>query len=245
MEFFFSGTVIFLYFLSCYAAEPIFLFCCMLPTLYSLTVMLFLRFGGCGKMITAAKRAKRFVGNGVISADRRALFYKKCVKNTPPAFRAAYALFAEGKSDAGQLAAAGVQTIRVRKGLLKGGLIGVGIAASLLVFLTFYFLAPISETLLRTAICAFFASLSGVVLHFVFYGITLSAERAVYRFACFVDDRVLRKKPLSDPLPEPRPRLIEDRQPVQDVLCPEEQEQTEKLRAFLLEAERRASSPEG
>lgn len=245
MEFFFSGTVIFLYFLSCYAAEPIFLFCCFLPTLYSLTVMLCLRFGGCGRMIVAAKRAKRFAANGVISADRRALFYQKCVKGTPPAFRAAYQLFAEGKIGAEQLASEGMNAVGVRKGLLKGGLLGVGIAASLLVFLTFYFLVPIGETLLRTAICAFFASLSGVVLHFVFYAITLSAERAVYRFASLADTRILRKKPTFDLGTEPLSSLSSEPTPVCDPLCPEEQEQTEKLRAFLQEAEKRASSLDG
>ena len=244
MEFFFSGTVIFLYFLSCYAAEPIFLICCFLPTLYTLTVMLFLRFGGCGRMITAAKRAKRFAEKGVISADRRALFYQKCVKHTPPSFRAAYGLFAEGKCGAEQLASAGLQSVRLRKGLLKGGFAGIGVAAVLLVFLTFYFLVPISETLLRTAICAFFVSISGVVLHFVFYAITLSAERAVVRFAALVDARVLRQKTFVDPLPEFCPRLNQEAEFAQDLLCPEEQEQTDKLRAFLQQADKQASFPD-
>ena len=114
MQLFFSGTVVLLYFLSRYAAEPIFIASCFLPTAYGIAVAFFLRFGGCGRIITAHKRAKRMAKKGVISGDKRALFYKKCVKGAPAPLRAAYALFEEGKLSKRELALTASRSVTVR-----------------------------------------------------------------------------------------------------------------------------------
>lgn len=194
MEGFFSGTVILLYFISHYAAEPIFVLSCFLSALYGAAVMSFLAFGACGRMIAAKRRARRFLHKGVIAGGDRELFYKRCVSRTVPSFRAAYALFLRGEISAEALAAEGARSIRVRKSLLKGGSVGVCALACLSVFLTFYFIVPIGETLLRTAVCAFHNAVGAVSLHFLLYAYHLSGERAAAAFSEIAEGRILREK---------------------------------------------------
>ena len=142
MEGYFSGTVIILYFLARYAAEYIFVVACVLPAFFSGLAMLFLRFGGAGGMIAAWRRSKPYRRAGVVAARERERFYSRCVKGTSPAFRAAYALFLEGKISSAALAKEGVRAASRRKAPFSFGVIGVGVIASLLVFLTFYFRVP-------------------------------------------------------------------------------------------------------
>lgn len=194
MQAFFRGTVVLLYFISHYLGEPIFIAACLLPVLYGVMICLFLRFGALGRMVAARDRAKRFVKRGVISGDRRALFYKKCIRAIPPDARAAYALFAEGKSSASELALSFTRSIKVRGELLKGGMRAVGVLCALAVFLAFYFGASVEEALLRSAICAFIAALNGVALHFVLYASLISAEKAACALAGMIDASLLREK---------------------------------------------------
>lgn len=194
MQLFFSGTVVLLYFLSRYAAEPIFIASCFLPTAYGIAVAFFLRFGGCGKIIMAHKRAKRMARKGVISGEKRALFYKKCVKGAPAPLRAAYVLFEEGKLTKRELALAASRAVNLRSGLLKGGMWCVGVFASLAVFLTFFFASPMEEAVLRATICAFFAAANAVALHFALYATVTAAEKSAERFADVVDRSLLREK---------------------------------------------------
>ena len=194
MEAFFSGTVILLYLISYYAAEIIFVVACFLPALFGAGVLFFFRLGGCGRIIAAKKRLKRMAKAGAISGDKRGLLYKRCVKHTPPGFRAAYALFLEEKITASELSLVGVQSISLRRGAVRGASVGIGLLASLLVFLTFYFAVPIAETFLRTAVCAFHATISGMVLRFALCGYTLAGERAAHTFADLLDSSLLRNK---------------------------------------------------
>ena len=209
MQAFFGGTVILLYFISNYVAEAVFIAACLLPALYFLAVGILLRFGGCGKMIAAKSRLKRLVKKGVISGERRALLYRKCVKGMPPSVRAAYALFTEGKTSAEEFTLTATGSVKVRGELLKGGMWGVGVACSLSAFLAFYFAAPIEEALLRTAICAFFASINGVALHFALYACLAFAEKAAERFVRLLDEKLLRERredpalKTSAPVPAP------------------------------------------
>ena len=191
---FFKGIVVILYFISYYLSEPIFLAACLMPSLYGLSACLFLRFGGAGRMIVARDRAKRQVKKGVISGEMRDLFYKKCIKGLPSEARAAYALFAEGKTEMRSLALSVARSVRVRKEYLKGGVIGVGILSALSVFLTFYFVAPIEEALLRAAICGFLGALGGLSLHFILYAHLLAAEKAAVDLAELADGSLLREK---------------------------------------------------
>lgn len=227
MEAFFSGTVIFLYFIAHYAAEPIFVVSCLLPAAYGAAVTLSLAFGACGRMIAARRRARRFLRKGVIAGCDRALFYKKCVKRTPLPFRAAYSLFLNGKISAEELATEGSRAIRIRKSLLKGGCAGVAAVACLSVFLTFYFIVPIGETLLRTAVCAFHGALAALSLHFVLFGYALAGEKAAFRFVEMTDGALLREKGAAEPQREARKR--------------EEKEE----RLFSTETERKEASPIG
>ena len=198
MESFFNGTVIFLYYLAHTCAEPIFLISCLSSVVYALGTVLVLRFGGCGRMIAARKRAQRLARRGVISGIERDLFYKKCVKGTSPEFRAAFLLFTEGRMTAKELSIVGVRSAAIRTEFPKGGAAWVGILASLLVFLTYYFVAPIGESLLRAAICGFIAATNGVALHFAILSYAVVGERAAVRFAELADRLILRKKECMD-----------------------------------------------
>ena len=194
MEAFFGGTVILLYFISEYAAEPLFVFFCCLPTMYGAAVMLSLWIGGCGRMISARRKEKRFLRKGVVAGADRAAFYDRCVNKTPPAFRAAYHLFLEGKYDVKELSLAGICCVRMRKKLIGGGAVGLGALASISVFLVFYFIVPIGETILRTAICAFHAAAGGVALHFATYAYCLAAEKAADSFSTALGGALLRRR---------------------------------------------------
>ena len=194
MQAFFRGTVVLLYFISHYFAEPIFIVACLLPIVYGLIVCAFLRFGGSGRLIAAKDRARKMVGKGVLSGERRALFFKKCIRGLSPEARVAYSLFAEGRATSAELASAFARSVKVRGELLKGGMTAVGFLSSLSVFLAFYFGASIGETLLRTAICAFLSALNGVALHFILYASLISAEKAAERLAAIVDGSLLREK---------------------------------------------------
>ena len=235
MEAFFGGTVILLYFISHYAAEPIFLAACFLPALYGAAVMLFLQFGASGRMIAARRKARKFLRRGVISGNLRPAFYQKCIKRTPPSFRANYTLFSEGKCSASELTLAATQSIKVRRSLLQGGSVGVGALACLSVFLTFYFIVPIGETLLRTAVCAFHAALGGVTLRILISVHVLVGERAAARFVELVDGGLLR-------VLEPRPSepsfssgAVKDTKPLDKA---KEDPDVSALRAMLRELDR-------
>ena len=191
---FFKGAVVLLYFISHYFAEPIYIAACLLPPLYGLSVFLFLRFCGAGRMIVARNRAKRMTKKGVISGDRRDVFYKKCIKGAAPEARAAYLLFSEGRLTGDDLALSFTRSVKVRSECLKGGMIGIGMVASLSVFLVFYFSVPLGETLFRTAICAFIASLGGVTFRFVLYSRLVAAEKAAASLAAIADGYLLRER---------------------------------------------------
>lgn len=194
MEGYFSGTVIVLYMLAHHAAEPIFLSACFFGSLYSLVTFFLLRFGGCGRMIRAGKRAKRFTKNGVISGDSRQLFAERCLKGVPIPFRTAYYSFVAGSISSGELAAAGIASLKIRRKVLQGGAIGGTILFTLLVFLTYYFIVPFSETLLRTVICAFHGTVSCLTLRFVLYFYGCAGEKGAARFSEIADAFLLRKK---------------------------------------------------
>lgn len=194
MQVFFSGTVVLLYLISHYAAEPIFVAACMLPTAYFLAVTLCFRLGGCGRMLTAKNRAKRLARKGVFTGEGKNVFYQKCVKGAPASVRAAYSLFSEGKMPAAELTLVAVRSVKVRADLLKGGMWGVGISSSLAVFLAFYFGTPLGEAFLRAAVCGFFFAVSGVALHFFLYAGVLAAEKAAERFVSIADGCILREK---------------------------------------------------
>ena len=194
MEAFFSGTVIILYFLSRYAAEPIFVVACCLPSLCGAAAMLFLRFGATGGMIAAWRRSKVFRKNRVVAACDRDRFFHRCVKGTSPAYRAAYALFLEGKISAAELASEGVRSVSLRKGRVAFAVAGVGVLCALSVFLTFYFLVPIGETILRTAVAAFHAMIGTLSYCFLSYEYLARAEKAAVRFSFALDGLILRDK---------------------------------------------------
>lgn len=193
MQVFFSGTVVLLYLISHYAAEPIFVAACLLPTAYFFAVTLVFRFGGCGKMLTAKNRAKRLSRKGALTGEDKTVFYQKCVKRMPASVRAAYSLFSEGKMSAAELTLTAVSSVKVRADLIKGGMWGVGISSSLAVFLAFYFGVPIGEALLRAAVCGFFAAIGGVALHFSLCAGVLAAEKAAERFVSIADGCILRE----------------------------------------------------
>ena len=194
MEAFFSGTVIILYLFSRYAAEYIFVFCCCLPALGGAAAMLVLRFGGAGGMLSARRNQKKFWRKGVVAGGERQLFYDRCVRRTSPAFRAGYSLYLEGKTTSSELAYIGVESVRARKSFALPSVVLVGVCASLLVFLTFYFLVPIGETLLRAAVCAFHGALSAAAFHLLSFSYLSRAEKAARRFASALDGLLLRQK---------------------------------------------------
>ena len=198
MEGYFSGTVIILYFLSRYAAEYIFVAACFLPTLCCAATMLFLRFGGAGGMISAWRRSKPYRRAGVVSRRERERFYAKCVKGTSPSFRASYALFLEGKLSSAELTDVGVRSVSSRKRAFPFCVTGVGVLSAILVFLTFYFLVPIGETMLRTAICAFHGAVGAVSHRFLSLDYVARAEKAALRFCSSLDALILRN-PSPDP----------------------------------------------
>lgn len=201
MEGFFSGTVIILYVLSRYAAEYVFVAACLLPALCGGALMLSLRFGGAGGMIAAWRRSKAFRRAGVVAACDRGRFYARCVKGASPAFRAAYALFLEGKISAAELSRTGIRSASAYKGSLSFCVAGMGVIAALLVFLTFYFAVPIGETMLRTAVCAFHGAVATVSFRFLSYGYFVRAEKAAARFSSSLDRLLLREKPEGDGTP--------------------------------------------
>ncbi|HAE89150.1 MAG TPA: hypothetical protein DCG79_04725 [Clostridiales bacterium] len=198
MQAFFSGTVVLLYYISHYASEYIFFAACVLPTIYFAAVILLLRFGVCGRMLAASRRAKRFSRKGVLTGEGKSLFYQKCVKGMPASFRASYVLFSEGRTSAAELTEVAACSLKLRGGLLKGGMAGVGALSALAVFLTFYFVVPLGECLLRAALPAFFAAANGVALHFSLYAYLVSAERAAEKFVAVADKLVLREKKERD-----------------------------------------------
>ncbi len=213
-----------------YAAEPIFVASCLLPTLYFVAVTVLLRFGACGKMIAAKRRAKRLAQKGVLVGEARSRFYQKCVKKLPPSVRAAYALFREGRTEATELAAAAQRSLKLRGELLKGGMLGVGAVAVISVFLTFYFAVPLGECLLRAAVCGFFAAVNGVALRFFLYAYFSSAEKAAEAFAAIADRCVLREKGGGAP---PLSFAIPPRERTEELNNQKDEETLLTLRAFL------------
>ena len=244
MNAFFNGTVIILYFIAHNAAEIIFVLACFLPIVYAAFVACFLRFGGCGRMIRAQKGAKRIARKGVISGTKREAFYEKCVKRTAPCYREAFQLFTEGRLTAKELSVVGVRSVTVRTDLLKGGSLSVGFAASLLVFLTFYFIVPIGETLLRTAICAFLAAVNGFALHFSVGAYALAGEKAAVKFSEIADALILRKKEIPDfPKREMRPFPSFDREE-RVSRCEKDRDEIRSLRALLRDIDAEPAFPD-
>ena len=145
-------------------------------------------------MLRARKNQKKFWRKGVVAGSERQLFYDRCVRRASPAFRAGYSLYLEGKTTSSELARIGVQSVRTRKGFAPLSVALVGVCASLLVFLTFYFSVPIGETLLRTALCAFHGALSAAALHLLSFSYLSRAEKAAQRFASALDTLLLRQK---------------------------------------------------
>ena len=202
MQAFFKGTVVLLYLSSYSFAEPIFLAACLLPAVYGLAVCLFLRFGVAGKMIVSRDRAKRMAKQGIISGDKRDLFYKKCIKKTSPDARASYALFLEDKLTGKELALGFTRSVNVRGEYLKGGMLGVGLISAFSVFLTCCLITPFGEALVRTALVGLIAALCGLTLHFILYAWLLAAEKAAVNLAEIADANVLREKRNVEHLPE-------------------------------------------
>lgn len=235
MEAFFSGTIILFYLIAYYASEVIFVVSCFLPAIYGGAVLFSFRFGGCGRIILAKKRLKKMVKKGALTGEKRGLLYKRCIKRTPASFRAAYALFLEGRISDAELAMSGMQSVRFRKSLIRGGSIGIGVTTSLFVFLTFYFAVPIAETFLRTAICAFHAAVASVVLHFSLYGYALSGEKAAQGFAEMLDRSLLRVKRETPREGTDLPRAPRKAEVQESSL--REDEEVASLRAMLRELE--------
>ena len=200
MQVFFRGTVVVLYFISRYFGEAIFVAACLLPIFYGLIVCILLRFAGPGRLIAAKKRAKRMTRKGVISGEMRSAFYRKCIKGTSPDVRAAYLLFSEGKTTLSEFSASLTGSVRIHGAALKGGMVGVGLLSTIVVFLIFTFVGSLEECLTRTAVVAFLATLNGVALHFILYASLISAERAAEDLARIVDGHLLREIGENAPL---------------------------------------------
>lgn len=178
--------------------------------------MLFLRLGGAGGMIAAWRRSKPFRIAGVVAAGDRDRFFTRCVRRAAPAYRASYALFLEGKLSAAALGTTGVGSVSSRKGAFFG-VAGVGVLSALLVFLTFYFLVPIGETVLRTAVCAFHAALAAVSFRFLSCAYVARAEKAAVRFSAALDGLILRPKEVPvTPRPEDAARACRRVPPISE-----------------------------
>lgn len=151
-------------------------------------------------MLAAWRRSAKFRRRGVVAAGDRDQFYARCVKGTSPAFRAAFALFLEGKRSAAELSLVGVRSVSPRRGLPTFGVAGLGVVSALLVFLTFYFLVPIGETMLRTAVCAFHGAIATLSFRLLSYEYVARAEKAAARFSACLDGLLLRVKKVSAPM---------------------------------------------
>ena len=194
MEMFFSGLILILYILSHYAAEPIFLASCLFPLCYVFFTSCALHFGVRGRLISAKRKAVRFVKNGVISGDTRDLFTEKCMKGAPLSLRIAFAAFAEGEISAYEFSRSARASIQYDPVWCLGFYFGTEIALSLLVFSVFYFITPFSETLLRFFLSALFLSANGAVLFFLLHGYQRGAEKAADQLAEILDASLLRMK---------------------------------------------------
>ena len=220
---FFNGIVIVLYMASHYLAEPIFVVALGFSSVYPILVMLFLQFGGCGRVIAAKRKTRRFLRGGVISGEMRKMYYDRCIRRSPAALRVAYEGFLRGESSAPAFADRVIASLRDRSKLFSGLYYGVAASFSLLVFLVFYFTTAFSETVLRAVISAFVALSNGTVLRLLLYGYASSAKKAAVRLSEMLDSRLLREKSL--PVVEEPKHEMSDR------------EETDRLRLLLREVE--------
>lgn len=220
---FFNGIVLVLYMASHYLAEPIFLVALGFSSVYPILVMLFLQCGGCGRVIAAKRKTRRFLQGGVISGEMRKMYYDKCIKRSPAALRVAYEGFLRGEVSAPAFAERVIASLRDRRKLFSGLYYGVAASFSLLVFLVFYFTSAFSETVLRAVISAFVALSNGTVLRLLLYGYASSAKKAAVRLSEMLDGRLLREK--SAPIVDEPKYERSDR------------EETDRLRLLLREVE--------
>ncbi len=201
MEGFFSGLVILIYMVSHYAAESIFVFACLFPIGFLLSVAILLHFGAQGRLIASYRKAKKTLRNGVVAGADRAVFRDVCLKGAPTSVRLAYSAFAEGEISRFDFAEKAKAPIKDRRVFCFGVYYGLSVASSVLVFLSFYFISPLGEAFLRFAIVIFFLSINGAILFFVTFGYAGSSERAAVKLAELLDGKILRKRPDADEYP--------------------------------------------
>lgn len=233
LESFFSGLVILLYVLSRYAAEPLFVVSCLFPVFYLFLSAILLSFGAQGKLIAANKKAKRFKKNGVVSGETRDLFFKRCFGSS--FLKYPFYAFAEGEITAFEFRERALEKVKDKKALCLGVYIGLSAALSILVFLSFYFITPFSETLLRLFLSAFFSLFNGAILFFLLYGYEERARKAADSLARVLDGSLLRVKKERDSFDLPtlsgKDAFFRDREPNSDGGA-------EALRAMIRELDR-------
>lgn len=219
--------MVLLYMASHFLAEPVFLTATAFSSLFPLLAALCLHFGGCGRVMLVKRKTRRFLHGGVISGDARRIYYDTCIRKGSPALRLAYRGFLSGEISAHTFAERVTASLKDRRKFFLGAYGGIAASLTLLVFLTFYFVSSLSETLLRVVITAFVALSNGTVLRFLLYGYLTSARRSAVRLAEMLDARLLREK--KDPLLSIREGETDS-------------SETDRLRALLREVERSAEA---
>ena len=194
MEAFFSGLVILFYLLSDFCSEQLFVAACLFPVCYVLLVSILLHFGAQGRIVEAKRRVRKWVRNSVISGSDRALFYERCFRGAPAAAKLAFLAFSEGELGALSFSERIKACVKDRKVLFFGLYFGFSFALSLLVFLSFYFIVPIAEAILRLVIALLFFGINAVVLLFLLYGYEKASDKASTELALLLDGKLLRVK---------------------------------------------------
>ena len=200
MEGFFSGSVILLYMVARNASEYLFLASCLFPIGFVLLASLCLHFGAQGRIISAYRRSKRILANGVISGRDREVFRDVCLKGAPAPLRLAFTALADGSISAFAFSEKAREGVKDRHAFYFGVYFGLSFALSVLVFLSFYFLCPLGEAFLRFAISLFFVAPNGAILFFLTYGYAGASQKAAVRLAELLDGKLLRVKPSSENL---------------------------------------------
>ena len=200
MEGFFSGSVILLYMVARNASEYLFLSSCLFPIGFVLLASLCLHFGAPGGILSAYRRSKKVLANGVISGADRETFRDVCLKGAPASLKMAFLAFAEGEISAFAFSEKARESVKDRRAFYFGVYFGLSIALSVLVFLSFYFLCPLSEAFLRFAISLFFVTPNGAILFFLTHGYAVASEKAAVGLAELLDGKLLRVKPSGEDL---------------------------------------------
>ena len=227
MNSYFNGIMVLLYMASHFLAEPVFVTATAFSSLFPVLVLFLLHFGGCGRVISCQRKTRRFLHGGVISGDARQIYYDTCIRRSPPALRISYQGFLAGEISARAFADRVTESMKDRRKFFLGIYCGISASLSLFVFLTFYFVSSLSETLLRVVITLFVALSNGTVLRFLLYGYASAARKSAVRLAEMLDTRLLRER----------------KEPIRSIWEGEKgASQEDRLRALLREVERTAET---